>query len=249
MRGLALLVALLGGCELAVSTNGLEGGCPRLSGPALVQVTTSDGSYCVDSTEVTNAQYQQFVAAGFTPPSPPAGCDPSTDPTPLGDWPPPPGYDQYPVVQVTWCQAQFFCAWAGKRLCGRIGGGPLAEVNGNVDTSVSQWVYVCSDGGTLQYPYGNTFDPNACGGQAVQSQIAEVGSHSGCVGGLPGITDMSGNVWEWSDTCASDDAGAFCHVLGGAFDSTQQELACTSERNWTRTSGAANIGFRCCLDL
>jgi hypothetical protein len=27
------------------------------------------------------------------------------------------------------------------------------------------------------------------------------------------------------------------------------ELACTGERNWTRSSGAMNIGIRCCEDL
>jgi formylglycine-generating enzyme required for sulfatase activity len=245
MRRVAALVAVLCGCELAVNTGGLEGGCPR----QLVQVSTARGGYCIDATEVTNAQYTQLIASGFTLASPPAGCEQSTGTTPLDNWPPPPGYDQFPVVQVTWCQAYAYCAWAGKRLCGQIGGGALPEINGAVDPSASQWIYACSDGGSLQYPYGNTFDQNACGGQAAQSTIAEVGTHPGCVGGLPGIDDMSGNVWEWTDTCASDQAGAFCHAVGGAFDSTATELQCTSERNWTRTSGAGNIGFRCCLDL
>jgi formylglycine-generating enzyme required for sulfatase activity len=137
----------------------------------------------------------------------------------------------------------------GKRLCGEIGGGALAEING-AKPSLSQWLYACSDGGALGYPYGLTFDPNVCGGQVTaQGQIAEVGAHAGCVGGLPGIYDMSGNVWEWTDTCQAP-PGVQCHALGGAFDSqTAADLACQGERNWTRTSGAADIGFRCCLDL
>jgi len=44
-------------------------------------------------------------------------------------------------------------------------------------------------------------------------------------------------------------ATAFCDAMGGAFDSTQTELECVGERNWTRNAGAANIGIRCCLDL
>jgi formylglycine-generating enzyme required for sulfatase activity len=244
MRRIAALVALLCGCEVAVNTSGLEGGCPR----ALVQVSAASGSYCIDATEVTNARYEQFIASGFTLASPPAGCEGSTSTTPVDHWPPPPGYDRFPVAEVTWCQAYAFCAWAGERLCGQIGGGALAEVN-STDPTLSQWFAACSSGGSLQYPYGNTFDPNACGGQVVQSSIAEVGTHGGCVGGLPGIDDMSGNVWEWTDTCQNDQPGAFCHAVGGAFDSTATELQCTSDRNWVRTSGAANIGFRCCLDL
>jgi formylglycine-generating enzyme required for sulfatase activity len=248
MRRLGVLVALLSGCELAVSTSGLEGGCPPREGPSLVQVNTTSGSYCIDATEVTSAQYTRFIAVGSMPATPPAGCEQATDPTPIDHWPPPPGYGQFPVAEVTWCQAYAYCAWAGKRLCGEIGGGALAEINGT-NASLSQWLYACTDGGAHAYPYGDTFDPNACGGQAAQSTIAEVGSHAGCVGGLPGIHDLSGNVWEWTDTCHDETPGAFCHVLGGAFDSTQGDLACAGERNWVRTSAAANIGFRCCRDL
>jgi formylglycine-generating enzyme required for sulfatase activity len=72
---------------------------------------------------------------------------------------------------------------------------------------------------------------------------------AGCVGGYPGIYDMSGSVWEWNDVCAGTNPGDFCHVYGGAFDSMPSELACKGERNWTRTSTAQNIGFRCCEDL
>jgi sulfatase modifying factor 1 len=248
MRRLVVLVAFLGGCELAVSTSGLEGGCPRGNGPQLVQVSTPSGSYCMDATEVTNAQYTQFLASGFVLDPPPAGCEQSTGTTPVDKWPPPPGYDSFPVIEVTWCQAYAFCAWAGKRLCGQIGGGALAEISAT-NPALSQWLYACTDGGTLQYPYGNAYDPNACGGEPAGTSIAQVGSRDGCVGGVAGIHDLSGNVWEWTDTCQSTQPGAFCHVLGGAFDSTAPELACSGERNWTRTSGAANIGVRCCLDL
>jgi len=248
MRRLVVLLALLCSCELAVSTSGLDGGCPRLGGSALVMVSTPGGAYCIDATEATNAQYTAFIASGFSLATPPAGCEQATGTTPLDKWPPPPGYDQFPVVEVSWCQAYAYCASLGKRLCGEIGGGALAETNG-ANPALSQWLYACSDGGAHAYPYGDSYDPNACGGQDAQSSIAEVGAHSGCVGGVPGLEDMSGNVWEWSDTCQSTQPGAFCHVLGGAFDSTSAELQCVGERNWTRTSGAANIGVRCCLDL
>jgi formylglycine-generating enzyme required for sulfatase activity len=65
---------------------------------------------------------------------------------------------------------------------------------------------------------------------------------------------MSGNVWEWTDTCSgaippATAATAFCDAMGGAFDSTETELECVGERNWARNAGAANIGIRCCLDL
>ena len=112
MRGLALLVALLGGCELAVNTDGLDGGCPKRPGAGMVKVAAAHGSFCIDATEATNAQYAAFLASSGTSPSAPAGCAAPTAKTPVASWPPPPGYDDFPVVQVTWCQAVAFCAWA-----------------------------------------------------------------------------------------------------------------------------------------
>src|SRR5439155_10410827 len=136
------------------------------------------------------------------------------------------------------------CAWAGKRLCGRIGGGALAVGPPEHDATQSQWFDACSMGGTLPYPYGDTFDANACSGP-----LGTVGARARCVGGYAGIYDMSGSVWEWNDACDSAKPDSFCHAYGGAFDSTAEELACgAAPRPWTRNAGAVNIGIRCCLD-
>jgi len=221
-----------------------------MRGATQIKVTSGSTPFCIDSTEATNTQYAQFVASGFTSSAIPGGCEQLTDPTPSDGWPAGAGYEQYPVTNVNWCQAYFFCQWAGKRLCGQIGGGALAPPN-NGDASLSQWVNACSQGGALTYPYGSSFDANACGGQAANSRVAIVGTQPGCVGGVPGVYDMSGNVWEWTDTCSNSApaSNAFCDAMGGAFDSMPTELECVGERNWTRSSGAANIGIRCCLDL
>ena len=221
-----------------------------------MKVASAASPFCIDVTEVTNAEYLLFTQSGFTLPAAktPDGCQALTSTTPSNAWPPGAGFEQYPVTNVNWCQAYAFCAWAGKRLCGQIGGGALSPQS-SANASLSQWLDACSLGGTRAYPYGNTFDQNVCGGGGSGSQRELVKQRPGCVGGVPGLYDMSGNVWEWTDTCDPPNAnnpaaGVFCHANGGAFDSSQPtELACTGERNWTRSSGAGNIGFRCCLDL
>jgi len=229
-----------------------EGGCPGSQGPPSALVSSAAGSYCVDSTEVTNAQYGAFLDAGvqLAAGGVPAGCavdGGSTDYTP-GAWPAPPGSDRLPVVNVTWCQAYAYCAWAGKRMCGQIGGGALAQ-SSFADPAASQWYSACSKGGTLVYPYGDTFDAATCGGQAAGSSLVNVGPPTGCQGGFAGLYNMSGNVWEWTDACASFAPTAACYTMGGAFDGTASDQECVSNRSWVRNASAGNIGIRCCADL
>jgi formylglycine-generating enzyme required for sulfatase activity len=203
-------------------------------------------SYCIDSTEITNAEYATFLASGFSlAPSavPPlcAGDAGALSLTPSSGWPSP--YPNLPVSFVSWCQAYTYCSWAGKRLCGEIGGGSLPQPD-FANPALSQWFNVCSAGGTLAYPYGNTFDVTICGGNRTLS-LQNAGTPAQCVGGFPGIYNMSGNLWEWTDSCSN---GGSCYAMGGAFDGTQSDLACTGNRSWTAIDGAGNIGFRCCSD-
>jgi formylglycine-generating enzyme required for sulfatase activity len=246
LRSVVLASLVLSGCELAVSLTHFDDGCRPGRGPTAVRVTTASGRFCIDSTEVTRADYEDFLTsvASSSPPPPPAGCEGVTDFTPKKDWPPPPGTETYPVSQVDWCGASAYCAWAGKRLCGRIGGGAIAVGAPERDPAQSEWVDACTRGGARAYPYGDAYDANACTGD-----VGSVGARAGCVGGYDGLHDMSGNVWEWTNACDTAEAGSFCHANGGAFDSTPDELACTATpRPWTRTSTAANIGIRCCQD-
>jgi formylglycine-generating enzyme len=243
------VATLVSDCDLTVNLDGLEGGCPPRQGAGMVKVPSGSSPFCIDATETTNAEYQAFVDSGFqlSAEATPGGCAGLLGAALTGN-PPPSGSDDLPVVNVNWCQAYEYCAWAGKRLCGQIGGGDLDNTF-DTNATLSQWVNACSQGGNLTYPYGDTFSQSACGGQAANSQLLPVASQPACVGPLTGLFDMSGNVWEWTDCCGTGGATAFCDAMGGAFDSTETELECVGERNWTRNAGAANIGFRCCLDL
>ncbi len=260
----AVLVACtLSGCLLSGKLDGLTSGatndaaCAGDRGPPGIRVSAKDGSaYCIDSTEVTNAHYKEFVIAkaGATSGQPPE-CSWNTDFTPTIDtgypWPPPDHRLNAPVVEADWCDAAAYCRWAGKRLCGRIGGGALASSETKTSQR-SEWLTACSKGGERAFPYGDEYDRNACTGDiARDTGSTNVGSRVSCEGGVGGIFDMSGNAEEWIDACASTDgANDDCAVQGGSWEDGEATLSCIgSARVFKRSYGWRSRGFRCCADI
>jgi formylglycine-generating enzyme required for sulfatase activity len=206
--------------------------------------------FCVDSTEVTNAQYQAFLDFIETEPAAmqPTACswNASFEPnTPAGN-----GEDDFPVRGVDWCDAYVFCAWASKRLCGSPGGG-AASYDEPANADESQWFVACSANGTRAFPYGQSYDAQACNGADFgDAEIAPLpaGSISTCVGGYPGVYDMSGNVWEWEDSCdASTGETDLCRARGGAFGNGGDLHRCDySAFSPARNFNLGPTGIRCC---
>jgi formylglycine-generating enzyme required for sulfatase activity len=105
------------------------------------------------------------------------------------DWGSPPtgGFDQsanYPVVGVSYYEAEAFCNWAG----------------GHLPTE-AQWEKAARWTGSHPnvYPWGDTWDALKCNnaGDSLNAyQTMPVGSYA--LGASPyGCMDMAGNVWEW----------------------------------------------------
>jgi formylglycine-generating enzyme required for sulfatase activity len=209
------------------------------------------GTFCIDSTEVTVEQYQEFLAdAGTQPGGQLPRCQWNTTTVPA-NWPP-----FAPVNEaldgVNWCQAYLYCAWAGKRLCGSPDGGRGDPTAPN-SPSNSQWYQACSrdDDGQHQYPYGNAYDPTACNGG--DGDGGALPSLQTCQGGYPGIFDMSGNVFEWEDLCQNDSTDRTgesdqCATRGGAFWSSSTDLGCAMHNSTTRGDQGLrhDLGIRCC---
>jgi formylglycine-generating enzyme len=197
---------------------------PELPGPTMVEIP--DAGFCIDSTEVTNAQYDEFLAATD-----------GGDPVALADAGiaaacqskarfnrafGATGPADHPTMYVDWCDAVAYCAWAGKQLCSR----------------ETEWHHVCTRGGTRQWPYGTSADAGEC--HVVQPSTAEAGSSLGCEGGYAGVFDMVGNASEWVDDCTGDD----CAAVGG--DYTTAGASCDTAFVLPRNLQAAGYGFRCC---
>jgi formylglycine-generating enzyme required for sulfatase activity len=213
-------------------------------------VRTASG--CIDRTEVTQKQYDDFVAAldgGVPIQTSPYCAGRSAIPSAPCPWPPPETEYDRPVVCVDWCGAYAYCRWTGKHLCGHVDGGALDPYDKN--SPLDEWWVACSpDGG--RFPYGDTYDPAACnGGDLGAGSTWDAGSHPTCQGGYPGIFDMSGNVAEWIDSCDTTEGGTgVCSIRGGSFlDPGAGKLECQAERGPTgigRYNIYSDVGFRCC---
>jgi len=223
--------------------------CVATGGPSLVKLA----NFCIDSTEVTNDQYQSFLSASpalTLAPSP--ACSYKTSFAPSSAIPS--GKGSEPVVWVDWCDAYAFCNWAGKHLCGAIQGGSSSEANA-ANPLVDEWYVACSMDGADVYPYGgSTYVAGKCNdSEAKTGSLRGVGTFPGCVGGYPGIYDMNGNAYEWEDACAvAVGASDSCVIRGGAFDfsGTGYGGCNTYFNDYTveRSDTYDDTGFRCCDD-
>ncbi|NWX12321.1 SUMF2 enzyme, partial [Aegotheles bennettii] len=157
----------------------------------------------------------------------------------------------YPVLHVSWNDAQAFCAWKGKRL-------PTEE----------EWEFAAR-GGLEQrvYPWGNKFQPNRMNlwqGDFPRVDTAEDGYHGvSPVAAFPpqnnyGLSDLLGNTWEWTASeypAPGLSSRQKMHVLRGgswidtADGSANHHARVTTRMGNTPDSASDNLSFRCAADV
>ncbi|WP_394837679.1 formylglycine-generating enzyme family protein [Pendulispora rubella] len=225
--------------------------CPSERGPVMARV----GSYCIDTTEVTNAQYAPFLTEVLANPAiarqPANTCSWNTDFNVYTAGYPDPrtGSPDDPVRGVDWCDAYAFCQWAHKRLCGSLGG--EASGYGDFASPQNEWYLACSSSGKYTYTFGKTFDSRACNGAGTaDGSVQRVKAFARCHSPDPTFAplyDMTGNVLEWENSCASAAVDSKCLTRGGWFRSPEPaSLACDKNGERDRNDAAQGVGIRCC---
>jgi formylglycine-generating enzyme required for sulfatase activity len=126
-----------------------------------------DGYY-IDKYEVANSQYKEFIDdTGIEPPST------------WKDGIYPDGKSDHPVNNVTWFDANHYCAWADKRL-----------------PTEAEWEKAARGPDGSMYPWGNEFDEKKA--NLNRGMTLPVGSYE-TDKSYYGVYDLGGNVMEWID--------------------------------------------------
>lgn len=197
--------------------------------------TNSIDAFYLDTYEVTNSDYKEFVEkAGYRPP----------DHWKNGEIPE--GREDHPVVYVTWYDAESFCRWKGKRL-------PTEFEWERAARGPEGWTFPWGD--KFERDYANT--PQYGHGDTLPVGSFEEGRS------YYGVYDMTGNAWEWTDSWfkpypgnnhPDENYGERYKVLKGGswYDCTYYKCG-ISAPNYNRiffqpNTKNNNFGFRCARD-
>ncbi|HYO90148.1 MAG TPA: SUMF1/EgtB/PvdO family nonheme iron enzyme, partial [Pyrinomonadaceae bacterium] len=193
--------------------------------------SVSVGAFAIDRTEVTNAEYAQFVAeTSYAAPSHFRGGKPAG------------GQEQWPVTNVSLEDANAFAAWRSKR----------DGVTYRLPTE-EQWEYAAREGGQAIFPWGDAWADGKA--NVNTASLKPVGS-SAEDKTRSGIVDMIGNAYEWTSSKASYYQGSrgqvrpdnkdWIIVRGGAYitDMSKRKISATF-RDWIpATTQNSGLGFR-----
>ncbi|MCB0211434.1 MAG: SUMF1/EgtB/PvdO family nonheme iron enzyme [Anaerolineae bacterium] len=207
----------------------------------------SISAFEIDRTEVTVGQYWQCIEAEAC--EPPTRDASNTVVNYLND----PAYDNYPMVNVAWTEANNYCLWRGKRL-----------------PTEAEWELAAGwdidKNAKFLWPWGS--DPTSAevnAGETSLGQAAPVGSFAEDISPV-GALDMGGNVSEWvfdwykadyykiaDDTDPIGPSqrrgeGTGRVVRGGSFNTPIEEARTANRRNQADEYGYPDVGFRCARD-
>jgi eukaryotic-like serine/threonine-protein kinase len=198
--------------------------------------TVNLDAFWIDQTEVTNAMYVRCVQAGR------CNLPSSTKSYSRSSYYGNAEFDNYPVIYVSWNQANAYCSWADRRL-----------------PTEAEWEKAARGMDGRTYPWDND-DPTAdlLNFNLNVGDTTPVGSYEN--GQSPyGVYDTAGNVWEWtadwysetyysvspSENPLGPDSGDIRVLRGGSWGSSISNVR-SANRDWLDPTGADDYsGFRC----
>jgi formylglycine-generating enzyme required for sulfatase activity len=196
-------------------------------------------SFWIDQTEVTNTMYALCVSDGEC--NRPASFSSATRGSYYGNT----EFGEYPVIFVSWEDANSYCEWAARRL-----------------PTEAEWEKAARGRDQRSYPWGEQIDctranffnePGLCTGDTTPVNDYESGISP------YGVYNMAGNVWEWVSDWYDPDfydisppanplgpsTGELRVVRGGGWDDTHFLTRSSNRGSYAPAGRVNNRGFRC----
>ena len=204
--------------------------------------------FWIERHKVTNAEFAAFLnATGLRPPGSERRYDEDDPDARLhlrgGRFTPDPGFEDHPVVEVSWFGARDYCRWRGRRL-----------------PTEAEWEKAARGEDGRPYPWG-TAPPSADRAIFGAPYNATASARGRPRGASPyRVEDLLGNLREWTATIyrpypykPNDGREGFTGegavvVRGASHDDPAQDLSVTRRRFYERRGAAAGhhfVGFRC----
>ena len=196
---------------------------------------------------VTNKQFQRFIddPEGYANPRWWAELDAKPETPSMPRWTEP----NHPRETVLWFEAMAFCAW-------------LSERSGYVIKLPAEWQWqqaACSGQAGFNYPWGGEYQSGAAN---INESWGNAGSHdlqrTTAVGiypqgdSLQGVSDLSGNVWEWclnayDEPDNTKSSGTFSRVVrGGSWVNAPASARASFRNDLSPDDRYDSVGFRVC---
>lgn len=214
--------------------------------------------YRIEKYEVTNAQYQACVAAHIC--SPPVKNSSYTRASYFGD----PAFANYPVVNVTWNDANQYCKWIGRRLPNEAEWERGAKGDENFRYTWSNSIGMHFEWNAIFHGSPISFCEASCPLQTFWTDVNDGFPDTAPVGQFSqydsssgfGVVDMAGNVAEWTNNWYDGTAYSDGNDIYGPNDPTGSKVvrggswAEEPRRNSDREPQSPDyasdrIGFRC----
>ena len=144
-----------------------------------------------------------------------------------GKWLAKNGFENYPMVMVSYYGAVEFCNWVG----------------GTLPTEM-EWIYAAKaemQNNNNIYAGANVLDEVGWFNNNSGNQAHAVGKKKP---NEAGVYDMSGNAWEWCLNCLLTSDEDFCVHMGGSWYATEQPARLDAHYGNTPTHFSNSVGFR-----
>jgi formylglycine-generating enzyme required for sulfatase activity len=208
-------------------------------------------AFWIDRTEVTNAQYARFLNAlgGHQGECEGQDCIEIQSRTSQshirlqgGQYVVEGGYEEHPMIEVSWYGAHAYCEWAGGRF-----------------PTEAEWEKAARGTDGRIYPWGNQdADRNRANYGLFVGDTSQVGNYPAGASRY-GALDMAGNVWEWVSDWESStyynvspyenpqgpETGSYKLMRGGSWTSGWEYIRAASHGYLDPVVCQHDVGFRC----